>query len=403
MNSLASILYSSSSANTKKRKNLSLQPNLKPISTKQSRCQVGMLLRSSTPKTPLQPRKKTTITATTSSYNTILYFVLTSNSLQYRRIDGRSSNYYYDIKEIIISASGNYSFTSSSTFAAYCFLHANSFNSSDPLLNLVAQGHKSAGDGQYQYTVFLPFDDTMSKRAIKKRATTKYIVVISTEDESVTGSLSLVMSGPGVITVKTPDTTAISVHKNNEDGLSSGDLAGIIVGSVIGGLLVLICIMGLCIIACSCGFYCCRGRPLRSNKAYIYNGFPVHNSIGNIIFQSNTFTGFYFKDGIWYEPHYFTLAFYPQANYTVYGKGKDSLGLYVAKGVYSPRTLRMAFDKYYQTEFGNVRQNQNKKMTIQVTWNPFTQSFEGKHYLKDGKYVEEQPYIMQITNVPYFR
>ncbi|CAF0798369.1 unnamed protein product [Rotaria sp. Silwood1] len=63
MNSLASILYSSSSANTKKRKNLSLQPNLKPISTKQSRCQVGMLLRSSTPKTPLQPRKKTTITA----------------------------------------------------------------------------------------------------------------------------------------------------------------------------------------------------------------------------------------------------------------------------------------------------------------------------------------------------
>ncbi|CAF4961125.1 unnamed protein product [Rotaria sp. Silwood1] len=255
-----------------------------------------------------------------SSYNTILYFVLTSNSLQYRRIDGRSSNYYYDIKEIIISASGNYSFTSSSTFAAYCFLHANSFNSSDPLLNLVAQGHKSAGDGQYQYTVFLPFDDTMSKRAIKKRATTKYIVVISTEDESVTGSLSLVMSGPGVITVKTPDTTAISVH-----------------------------------------------------------------------------------NGIWYEPHYFTLAFYPQANYTVYGKGRDSLGLYVAKGVYSPRTLRMAFDKYYQTEFGNVRQNQNKKMTIQVTWNPFTQSFEGKHYLKDGKYVEEQPYIMQITNVPYFR
>ncbi|CAF0836251.1 unnamed protein product [Rotaria sordida] len=62
MNSLASILYSSSSANTKKRKNLSLQPCLKPMSAKQSRCQVGMLLRSSTPKTPLQPRKKPTIT-----------------------------------------------------------------------------------------------------------------------------------------------------------------------------------------------------------------------------------------------------------------------------------------------------------------------------------------------------
>jgi len=61
MNSLASILYSSSSANKKKRKNLSLQPTLKPVSTKPSRCQVGMLFRSSTPKTPLQPRTKTTI------------------------------------------------------------------------------------------------------------------------------------------------------------------------------------------------------------------------------------------------------------------------------------------------------------------------------------------------------
>lgn len=60
MNSLASILYSSSSANRKKRKNLSLQPNLKSLSTKQSRCQVGMLFRSSTPKTPLRPKTKTT-------------------------------------------------------------------------------------------------------------------------------------------------------------------------------------------------------------------------------------------------------------------------------------------------------------------------------------------------------
>jgi hypothetical protein len=56
MNSLASILYSSSSANTKKRKNLSLQPSLKPIKTKSK---VGTLFRSSTPKTPLQSRTKT--------------------------------------------------------------------------------------------------------------------------------------------------------------------------------------------------------------------------------------------------------------------------------------------------------------------------------------------------------
>jgi hypothetical protein len=54
MNSLASILYSSSST---KRKNLSLQPSLKPSTTiypKSSKCKIsGMLFRSSTPKTPL--------------------------------------------------------------------------------------------------------------------------------------------------------------------------------------------------------------------------------------------------------------------------------------------------------------------------------------------------------------
>lgn len=58
MNSLASILYSSSSGKTKKRKNLSLQPSIKPSPTslypKSSKHKAsGMLFRSSTPKTPL--------------------------------------------------------------------------------------------------------------------------------------------------------------------------------------------------------------------------------------------------------------------------------------------------------------------------------------------------------------
>ncbi|CAF0871209.1 unnamed protein product [Adineta ricciae] len=65
MNSLASILYSSSPANTKKRKNLSFQP----LPTKSSRCQVGMLFRSSTPKASLQPR---ITTATVADHPTTL-------------------------------------------------------------------------------------------------------------------------------------------------------------------------------------------------------------------------------------------------------------------------------------------------------------------------------------------
>ncbi|CAF1046473.1 unnamed protein product [Adineta steineri] len=71
MNPLASILYSSSPVNTKKRKNLSFQSSVKPLSTKTSQCQIGMLFRSSTPKTSLQTGIKPTITAhpTTLSFS----------------------------------------------------------------------------------------------------------------------------------------------------------------------------------------------------------------------------------------------------------------------------------------------------------------------------------------------
>lgn len=67
MNSLASILYSSTSAKTTKRKNISLQPLVKPIKQiypKSSKYTMsGMLFRSSTPKTPLT---KTTAAAPTA-------------------------------------------------------------------------------------------------------------------------------------------------------------------------------------------------------------------------------------------------------------------------------------------------------------------------------------------------
>ncbi|CAF0737066.1 unnamed protein product [Adineta steineri] len=73
MNSLASILYSSSSAKIKKRKNLSLQPSIKPIITmdsKASKCKVsGMLFRSSTPKTSLTTAVHPTSTSSYFSTN----------------------------------------------------------------------------------------------------------------------------------------------------------------------------------------------------------------------------------------------------------------------------------------------------------------------------------------------
>ncbi|UJR31076.1 hypothetical protein I4U23_018585 [Adineta vaga] len=76
MNSLASIVYTSTSATgtTKKRKNLSLQPSLKPMTTLDSKsstkCKVsGMLFRSSTPKTSLTAAVHPISTSSYSSTN----------------------------------------------------------------------------------------------------------------------------------------------------------------------------------------------------------------------------------------------------------------------------------------------------------------------------------------------
>ncbi|CAF0847492.1 unnamed protein product [Rotaria sordida] len=72
MNTLSSILYSSSSGKTKKRTNISLQPlikSMKPIYPQSSKCITsGMLFRSSTPKTPLTTAVHPISTSSSSSF-----------------------------------------------------------------------------------------------------------------------------------------------------------------------------------------------------------------------------------------------------------------------------------------------------------------------------------------------
>ncbi len=96
-------------------------------------------------------------------YGTTFFYTLTISSFSYRRIGGQSSNYYYVTQQLIVSVSGYYSFTSSSSFAAYGFIYSNSFNPSNPSLNLVAQGESDA-NGQFQFTVFLQVAGQVSKR-----------------------------------------------------------------------------------------------------------------------------------------------------------------------------------------------------------------------------------------------
>ena len=163
--------------------------------------------------------------------------------------------------------------------------------------------------------------------------------------------------------------------------------------------MLLICLGGLCVTLIVCGLSCYKGRPFRSNRSYVYQRFDGQNHMSNTLFRPNRFSGFYYKDGVWHGSEHFTLAFYPQADNTVYGKGVDHLGAFVVTGVYSPRTLRMAFDKHYQAD----SKHPGQIMTIQIAWQPNSQQFEGKYYLKVGQHQEKQNYRALITTNTYTR
>lgn len=183
---------------------------------------------------------------------------------------------------------------------------------------------------------------------------------------------------------------------NNDD--DSGKIAGIIVGSVLGGLLLLVCLGVLCV-AVFCACFSIRGNPFRSNKTYVRTGFRMQNEVGDTLFRPGSFSGSYFKDGAWHGSEQFTLAFYPQDNQRLFGKGTDDKGTFVVNGTYSPRTLRMAFDKQYQAGSVDAARKPGSKSTIQVEYNPVTQNFEGKYYSKIGQQYQEEKYVMKIRGI----
>ena len=187
---------------------------------------------------------------------------------------------------------------------------------------------------------------------------------------------------------------------NDHDG---GKIAGIVIGSVIGGLLVLACICGLCVAAVigCCSYF--RGTPFRSNKAYVRTGLRMQNELGDVVFRPGLFSGYYFNDGAWRGSEQFTLAFYPQADQTLYGKGTDEKGTFIVNGTFSPRTLRMAFDKQYQAGSMDAARRPGTKSTIQLEYNPVTLSFEGKYHSKMGGQREQGNYRMKIRRANRLR
>ena len=249
----------------------------------------------------------------------------------------------------------------------------------------------------------------------QRRDTKPYYLVITTRDPGVTGRLvitvrnspstDVIISSSSAMT-STSELSSASEQANKPDNKNGNDgahIGGIIAGSVVGGVLFIILICGLCMVVLGTTCYCCRGNPFRSNKTYVRTGLRMQDEIGYTIFRPGSFSGYALKDGVWRGSEHFVLVFYPQAGQTVFGKGTDDSGMFTVTGTFSPRTLRMAFDKQYQAGSADAARKPGARSTIQVQYNPRTQNFEGKSYSKIGQERHEANYVVQMKSASLFR
>ena len=148
----------------------------------------------------------------------------------------------------------------------------------------------------------------------------------------------------------------------------------------------------------------CRvGRPWMSSSRYIEAVLTIDLGIHDAFFQSGGFLSYYQQYNTFHGPFEMKLAFYPLAGYIVHGGGTDDVGTYVIKGVYSPRTLRMGLEKYYQEGTGNPMENLGHTVTIQVEWNPTQEQFHGKYYVVTPRHRDENVFVIQFQNARYRR
>ncbi|CAF3224322.1 unnamed protein product [Rotaria socialis] len=108
--------------------------------------------------------------------------------------------YYYQAIEFSVPIMDTYTFTSKSLINTYGSIYDDSFNSSDPTLNLISQDNGSNNKGQFKMNAFL-------------QPGHKYILVATTFSPKAVGKFLIVYSGPA----------AIKVRSQNQPRLASGE------------------------------------------------------------------------------------------------------------------------------------------------------------------------------------
>lgn len=170
--------------------------------------------------------------------------------------------------------------------------------------------------------------------------------------------------------------------------------SGIIAGSIIGGIFVII--FGVIGIMCCCKR--CTGRPFSKNTVFVNteNTKQLKQETYDVkAFQSGIWSSRYFQYGIWHGPHQLAFSFDLQS-LKITGSGSDDVGKFTIDGTFSNQTYRIGLNKQYQAGTGDPLQNLGHQVIIQLPWNVENNQFEGKWYVQTEKYHGEDKFELKF-------
>ncbi len=138
---------------------------------------------------------------------------LTTNSLKYSPPHQPTPNHYYELTQVLVGTTGDYTFQSNSTINLYGYLYKNSFNAKNPSMNLITSDNNSGGNKQFLFTASLQLGVV-------------YILLVTTYNANVTGSYIVNVSGPSnVIFVSIVPTTTTSTTINTTPSTTAASIS----------------------------------------------------------------------------------------------------------------------------------------------------------------------------------
>ena len=111
---------------------------------------------------------------------------LTSTSDTYSRKQEACAYYFYEALKIGVTTGGHYSIRSNSSVDMYGYIYNGTFEASEVSRNLMAQDDDRCGKNQFGMQLFL-------------LSNTAYILVATTANAGVTGSFTIIVSGPASV------------------------------------------------------------------------------------------------------------------------------------------------------------------------------------------------------------